>query len=129
MITTEDIRAWLAPILPSVQFGVGPDLPDKPDRAAAVTRGPGGAREMEHAVERGTFTVRLRGPIADSKTPELDLEDLTLAIEGMAFPREIGRHAVISIWPSGPSYPLPGPDSGRRYEFVQVFNLQTSTDI
>lgn len=129
MITTKALCDWLAPFVPLVSFDVGPDLPDKPDRAAAVTRGPGGRNEMEGAVDRGTFTVRMRGPIRDSETPELDLQDLRMAVEATPFPLEIGGHAVISLWPSGPSYPLPGPDSGRRYEFVQVFNLQVSTDI
>lgn len=129
MITTKGLRDWLAPMIPAVFVGIGPEMPDKPDRAAIVTRGPGGRIEMEGVQARSTFTVRMRGPIRDSETPELDLEDLRLAIEGARFPLEIGGHAILSVWPSGLPYPLPGPDSGRRYEFVQVFNLQTSTDI
>jgi hypothetical protein len=116
-------------MVPGVSVDVGPDLPDKPDRAAAVTRGPGGRVEHEGLVDRGSFTVRMRGPIRDSETPELDLTALRNAVEATSFPLELGGHAVVSIWPSGPSYPLPGPDNGRRYEFVQVFNLQVSTDI
>lgn len=129
MITTKALADWIRPMLPLVKIEIGPDMPDKPDRAAIVTRGPGGRVEMEGLVDRGTFTVRMRGPIRDSETPELDLEDLRMAIEALPFPLEIGGHAIISIWSSGPSYPLPGPDSGRRYEFVQVFNVQVSTDI
>lgn len=129
MITTRSLTDWLAPVLPAVEFDVGPDLPDKPDRAAAVTRGPGGRNEMEGALDRGTFTVRMRGPIRDSERPELDLTTLRNWIEAHPFPAEIGGHGVISVWPAGPSFPLPGPDSGRRYEFVQTFVLQVSTDI
>lgn len=129
MITTKALADWLAPALTEVKFDVGPDLPDKPDRAAAVNRGPGGRNEMEGLVDRGTFIVRLRGPILDSERPELDLTALRAWIEAHPFPADVGGHAVISIWPSGPSYPLPGPDLGRRFEFVQVFNLQVSTDI
>lgn len=129
MITTAALVEWFDAMLPDVTVLVGPDLPDKPDRAAAVTRGPGGRSEMQALLERGTITIRMRGKATRSDQPELDLEQLRYEIEHAVMPREFGDHAIVSIWPSGPWYPLPGPDSGRRYEFIQVFNYMTSTDI
>jgi hypothetical protein len=129
MITTEALRDWLAPMVPDVKFEAGPDMPDKPDRAAMITRGPGGRSEMESLLELGSFTVRMRGLPTRISMPEQDLGTLRTAIEATPFPLELGGHAIVSIWPSGPWYPLPGPDSGRRYEFVQVFQYKVSTDI
>lgn len=129
MITTKRLADWLAPILPDVHFDVGSAMPDKPDRAAIVTRGPGGRIQMEGTQARSTFTVQLRGKPLDSEGPELDLEDLRLAVEAGSYPMEVGGHAIQSCWPAGLPYPLPNPDNGRRYTFVQTFNLLTSTDI
>lgn len=129
MISTRSIKDWLAAAHPEIHWGVGPDLPDKPDRAAVVTRGPGGRNEMEGLIDRGTFTIRMRGKPKNDEMPELDLEDIKMRIEATPFPLDLGGHSIISIWSAGPSYPLPGPDSGLRYEFVQTMNLQVSTDI
>lgn len=128
MITTEALRGWLAGSLPAVHWVVGPDLPDKPDRAAAVTRGPGGNVTNEGILDRGTFTVRMRGLPTKSDMPELDLHELRGYVERFAFPHEVGEHAIVSCWSNGPPYPLPGPDNGRRYEFVQTFIVLVSND-
>lgn len=128
MITTKALRDWLAGSLPDVHWVVGPDLPDKPDRAAAVTRGPGGNTTNEGILDRGTFTVRARGlPLSDDG-PEMDLHALRSFVENHPYPHEVGGHGVTSCWSSGPPYPLPGPDNGRRYEFVQTFIILVSND-
>lgn len=130
MITTEALASWLSGLVPDgPKVVVGPDMPDKPDHIMMVARGPGGRSEMEQISESGTLTIRARGLPTRSAMPELDLDELRAAIAEIVGQIDFGRHAILSIWPSGPWYPLPGPDSGRRYEFVQVFQYKTSTDI
>jgi hypothetical protein len=128
VITTVALRDWLDG-LTTIPVHVGPDMPDKPDRVLMVARGPGGRVEMEQLAELGSFTVRARGLPTRSDQPEQDLAALRLAVMTHVGQVELDGHAILSVWPSGPWYPLPGPDSGRRYEFVQVFQYKVSTDI
>jgi hypothetical protein len=129
VITTEALSDWIRPMVPDVYVSAGADIPDKPDRAMAISRGPGGRVEMEQLAELGSFTVRARGLPTRQSMPEVDLATLRREIQSIVGQIELDGHAILSVWPSGPWYPLPGPDSGRRYEFVQVFQYKVSTDI
>lgn len=119
MITTKTMVDWLESLgLIGVKFGIGPNLPDKPDRFAAVTRGPGRV-EHEGALDRATFTVRLRGPMHDLEQAEIDIELLRRLVEANQAPESTG---ISACWVDGPATPIPGtPDSGRRSEFVATF--------
>lgn len=127
MITTKVLCDWLQGSGTAVHLIPGLDMPDKPDRLGMVSRGPGGrAGEHEGTLDRGTFTIRFRGLPTDQEMPELDAHHLRLWVERTPVPVELG---VQSLWPSGPPYPLPGPDSGRRYESVATYMYLVSTDI
>lgn len=131
MITTRAILRLLESMCEDmgVSWEIGSEMPSKPDRLALITRGPGGRTEMEGLIDRGTFTIIMRGRPTDDEQPELDLEDIRLRMEAARYPIEVGNHSIISMWPAGPSYPLPNPDNGRRFSYVQTINLQVSTDI
>lgn len=127
MITTAALVTFMRPFIPAEYKFVGSsaELPDKPDLAVALSRTPGGREEMEGLQDRGGFTLRFRGRPTDTEGPEEAIIATRIALSRTVIPVEIGPWLIRSVWPSGPSYPLPGPDSGRRFEYVQVFNLQT----
>lgn len=98
----------------------GPYIRDMPHRILTLTPIPGPGYVWEGAGDAGAFQARVRGRVDDPADAETLAKEFDRLIFGAHFPVVVRGVAISHIDRLGgdPSMLLPGPDSGRRYEYV-----------
>lgn len=121
-LLTADLRDHLGMHFPSIKWYQGPHIPDYPRKMGIVTPAPGGGFDMEMAMDRPGYQIRLISRQGDPNTVAAEVESDIYAVEQylLTLPQGavIGGHRVASVQRFG-SQPTNLPiDTSNRVHFV-----------
>lgn len=128
MLSTADVRDWLAPLIEGQQVEITTDgyVPDKPDRLVVLTIMGGGPPINEGLFERPTLQVRVRG---NQRDPD-DAEALAKAVDDALIETVpaglIGGRQVRLIWYLGGPPVYAGTDPAFRREFICNYTVDVA---